>query len=220
MRNPYVGWFSPDKYIKDIIWDDLMKASKWAHGSLLDIGCGNKPYKKIFANKVEEYIGIDSKSLESDIKGDFYKIKIKRNSFDTVLSTQVLEHVATPEAFLKKIYRILKNDGVLILTAPLIGSLHEVPSDYYRYTKYGLKFMLEAAGLKIIQIKEQGNWLSSVGQHANFYLDLTFNRYGLKGIKHSVQFLITLMLKLTSFLPERIIKANLSPLNYMIIAKK
>ena len=219
MGNPHVSWLSPDKYIKDIIWDDLLEASQYAHGSLLDIGCGKKPYKEIFADKIKEHIGIDNNSLEADIKDDFYKTKIRSNSFDTVLLTQVLEHIAYPEVFLKKVRRILKKGGILISTVPFIGSLHEVPTDYYRFTRYGIQKLFESTGFKIIIIREEGNWLSSIGQHLSFYFDLNYNRFGIKYIKQCLQLLMTFLLKLTDLMPKKIKKKELSPLNYVVVAK-
>ena len=85
--------------------DALIDAKKYAKGVLLDAGCGDKPHESIFSGFVDGYIGIDlpiSKSANklekrADIYGSILDMPFKSNSFDTVLSTQVLEHVPEPK---------------------------------------------------------------------------------------------------------------------------
>lgn len=220
MSNPNVSIFSPDKIIKDLQWDSLLKASRYAHGKLLDVGCGKMPYKSIFLPRVRKYFGIDKNSDDADIRNDFLKINISSKSFDTVLCTQVLEHVPEPLKLLTKINKILKKNGVLILTAPFTGYLHEVPNDYYRYTKYGLQYMLKNANFRIVYIKAEGNWIASIGQEIISYLEPTYNRFLLKYPKQLLQLCILLLIKAFSCLPERFIKSRYSVINYIVVAKK
>jgi ubiquinone/menaquinone biosynthesis C-methylase UbiE len=220
MSNPNVSIFSPDKIIKDLQWDALLDASNYANGQLLDVGCGKMPYKSIFDQKVVRYIGLDINNDTADIKGDFLKVKISNESFDTVLCTQVLEHVFDPKKILNKIYRILRSRGVLILTVPFTGSLHEIPNDYFRYTRFALKRMLEDSNFDVIYIKEEGNWISALGQDFIFYLESSFNRYLLKYPKRLFQFIIQLFVRGFSYLPDRIVKSKYSNINYIVVAKK
>jgi SAM-dependent methyltransferase len=220
MSNPNVKIWDPDKIIKDLQWDNLLNVSRFANGRLLDIGCGKMPYKTIFKNKVTEYIGIDINSEVADIKEDFLKSKIVNSSFDTVLCTQVLEHTPEPQAFLNKINKVLKKNGMLILTVPFTGSLHEIPHDYFRYTKYGLEYMLGKAGFKVIYLKEEGNWISAIGQDTIFYLESSFNRFFLKYPKRLAQLSIQMLVRIFSYLPERLTKSSCSHINYIIAAKK
>jgi SAM-dependent methyltransferase len=220
MVNPNVSIFSPDKIIKDLQWDSLLKASRFAHGKLLDVGCGKMPYKSIFLSKVSQYIGIDKNGSGVDIKSDFLKTKILANSFDTVLCTQVLEHTPDPRKLLIKIYKILKRNGVLILTAPFTGYLHEVPHDYYRYSIHGLRYLIKNAKFRIVYIRAEGNWISSIGQEIISYLEPTYNRFLLKFPKRLIQLFILLFIKALSHLPERFIKSEYSTINYIVVAKK
>lgn len=218
MSNKNVSIFSPDKLIKDFQWDDLTKASRYAKGKLLDVGCGKMLYKAIFLPRVTKYVGID-KNGSADIKGDFLSLKITENSYDTVLCTQVLEHTYDPNGFLKKIHRILKKKGILILTVPFVASLHEVPDDYYRYTEFALKYMLKEANFKIIYIHGQGNWISAIGQEYIFYLESTYNRYLLRYPKRFLQFVIQMCIRILSYLPARFTKPELCPINYIVVAE-
>src|SRR5579871_6848756 len=105
---------------------------------------------------------------------------MKIKSFDTVLCTQVLEHVTEPDAFIKKIEKVLTSDGVLILSVPLINPLHEIPYDYYRYTKFGLRHLLEKNNFSVEYIKEEGDWLISISYLVCCYLEGTYNRFLLR----------------------------------------
>ncbi len=220
MSNPNVGIFSPDKIIKDLQWDALQKASRYTRGSLLDVGCGLMPYKSIFMSKVISYTGIDKHSAAADIKKDFLRYPFHSKSYDTVLCTQVLEHTPDPQQFLNKINKILNKNGILILTAPFTGYLHEVPYDYYRYTKFGLEYMVKKANFRIVYIRSEGNWITSIGQETISYLEPTFNRFFLKYPKRLLQLGILLLMKGFSSLPGRFTKSQYSVINYIVVAKK
>jgi SAM-dependent methyltransferase len=81
----------------------LQHASQYARGRLLDIGCGNKPYEPIFAPRITAYVGCDveqSSLRKVDILCSAHRIPVPDASFDTVLSTQTIEHVPEPAAVL------------------------------------------------------------------------------------------------------------------------
>lgn len=125
---------------------------------ILDAGAGEAPFKKFFKN--HNYTAVDTKWGDSewdysklDLVADLTKIPVKGESFDAVLCTQVLEHLKEPEKVLKELYRVLKIGGILYLSAPQGWGVHQAPYDYYRYTCYGLKYLLEKAGFKKIYIK-------------------------------------------------------------------
>lgn len=220
MGNKTVSWLQPDKIIKDLLWDDLTEAATYAHGAMLDVGAGKMPYKDLFIQKIKRYVSIDKYTSHADIQEDFLAKKFPLNSFDTILCTQVLEHVPEPEAVLDKCYRILRKNGVMILTVPFIGSLHEVPYDYYRFTEYSLRHLCEKVGFSVVYIKGQGNWISSVATLFTFYLESTYNRYLLRYPKKILNAGILFAAYLTSFLPERIIKARNCPMNYICVVRK
>lgn len=220
MPNNNVYWWDPDKLIKDILWDDLIEASRFARGKLLDVGCGNKPYMSIFYPRVKEYIGIDNKGFKADIRQDFMKFSLEDSSFNTVLCTQVIEHVPEPSSLLERISELLKAGGYLILTAPLVGSLHEEPTDFYRFTEYSLKNLLKRNNFKVVYMKTEGNWLSSIAFLTCFYLEGTLNRYFLKYPKRASIMIIQLLFFLLSQLPDRLTKSKKCPMNYIVVARK
>lgn len=220
MSNINSKWWEPDKIIKDLIWDDLVASSKYAKGKMLDVGCGDKPYYQIFKNKINSYTGIDKFNKNADIKVDFLEAKIENQSYDTVICTQVLEHIEDPKKLLGKINKILKKNGILILTVPFMGTLHEIPNDYYRFTRYSITKLLNGTGFKITYIKEEGNWISSIANLICFYLESTFNRYLIRYPKRVFIILIQYFLYKLSLLPSRFTKPELCPINYIVVASK
>ncbi|CAK0763308.1 Class I SAM-dependent methyltransferase [Gammaproteobacteria bacterium] len=136
------------------LWQAMSEAAPLARGRLLDVGCGNKPYRSLFT-QVEEYLGLEldtprnRQSKQADLFYDGGIFPIVDNSFDALLCNQVLEHIFRPEHFLLEIHRVLRPGGVLILTVPLLWPEHEQPHDCLRYTSFGLRDRLERAGLKI-----------------------------------------------------------------------
>jgi len=127
LMNGKISILEPDKIEKQSILTSLLKAKVYAKGILLDLGCGGKPYEIIFSDIVEEYIGIDlpptktsNKQIKKpDVYGSALKLPFKSESFDTILCTQVLEHVPEPKKLLEEAFRVLKGDGYLIMTAPM-----------------------------------------------------------------------------------------------------
>lgn len=213
--------FLPDYISKTYFERELTIFSKFSKGILLDIGCGNKPYKKYFEKYVNKYIGIDIRSNNADIKADFMRYKFKKNNFDTVLCTQVLEHVDNPDKFLYKINYLLKKNGILILSVPFAGSIHEKPFDFYRYTEYGIKYLLNKNKFKIKKIVKEGNSIETIIYVLNFFLESTANKPIIKQIKRViVAFNQIFCIIISKILPNKYLKDSDYPINYFILAVK
>lgn len=130
---------------------------EYAGGVLLDIGCGEKPYRQLAASAVSAHIGLDHlgtihRQLEIDVYGTAYHVPLRDGAVDTVLMTAVLEHLEQPLDAIREVHRVLRPEGHLILVAPLFWHLHEEPRDFYRYTSHGLKHLLSASGLEIVEL--------------------------------------------------------------------
>ena len=100
--------------------------------------------------------------------------------FDSLISNQVFEHVFNPVEFLKEVNRIVKKDGMFLLTVPFIWDEHEQPYDYARYSSFGLKHILNENGFEIIEHRKSNNSMEVVFQLWNEYLykiTLTKNKY-------------------------------------------
>jgi|TARA_B110000238_G_C16119287_1_gene436364 SAM-dependent methyltransferase len=165
--NPF--WFA-----RINLFNNIKIYGKRLTGNILDIGCGTKPYKKYLKGN---YKGLEidnenknEKNTDSEIL--FFDGKIfplKNDSIDSVLCTQVLEHVEDPTLFFSEIKRILKKDGLILLTVPFVWAEHDVPNDFNRFTIYGIKKLLVENQLEVIEQKKTGNNLSIIGQLINSY---------------------------------------------------
>ena len=133
----------------------LTQIAPSVQGRMLDIGSGHaRGYEGLFEAYTSEYLCVDYQYAETvDICSDCYEIPLSDRSIDVILSTQMLEHLQTPERMLQEAHRLLKPGGRLILTAPMVWGLHEEPVDFYRYTEHGLRYLLARSGFDTIQIQ-------------------------------------------------------------------
>lgn len=169
--------------------ESFKRVAPQARGRLLDVGCGQRPYEAIFTPYVSEYIGIEheatfgkthaSKSVKGpDLTYDGKRLPFEDKTFDTVLNCQVLEHTPEPGRLVAEMARVLKDDGLLILTAPFDFRLHEEPHDYFRYTPHGLRTLCEKAGLEIVETHPMGSLWSIVAHKLNTFLAFRVARIG------------------------------------------
>ncbi len=119
----------------------LIQNSKYIVGDVLNVGGGPVPYRHLGKNMVNIDLFI---SPEVDIKADVtMNFPIKKERFDTVICTQVLEHVENPKKVLEEIYKVTKRAGTLILSTPFQERYHACPKDYWRFTEDGLRVLLK-----------------------------------------------------------------------------
>lgn len=144
------------KRISDFI---RSSASEIARDSIvLDAGAGECRYKTFF--KAHNYIAVDTAYGDAtwdysniDIVSSLDNLPLEDNAIDAVICTQVLEHVNEPQQVLNELYRVLKHGGALYLSAPQGWGVHQAPHDYFRFTNYGLQYLLEKSGFNISYIK-------------------------------------------------------------------
>lgn len=153
-------------FTKRGVFKGILEHAKTCKGSLLDVGCGNKPYRELFT--VDEYIGIDIENPAHDHANepidriyDGRNIPFPDNRFDTVFSSEVFEHVFHPEELMREMHRVLKSGGTLLMTLPFVYMEHEKPYDFARYTSYGIRSLLERNGFTVQQIKRSSTFLQA-----------------------------------------------------------
>jgi SAM-dependent methyltransferase len=168
-----ISWLSHDKIERQSILCSMIDAKKYVKGNVLDVGCGNKPYEPIFHNIVDDYIGLDFNrgfwARKNDVCGSSLVLPFRHNSFDTLISTQVLNEVPEPKEMLSQIYYVLNEGGHLILTVPMTWGLHNDPYDYYRFTTYGLRYLAESTGFKVVYIRARTGFWGMIGQRLSCY---------------------------------------------------
>jgi SAM-dependent methyltransferase len=151
-----LGLFINPFYLsRKAISQELKSLRNHISGSVLDVGCGKKPYESIF--QCEQYIGIEINTPQNRIKSkaDLYydgkRFPVEDASFDWILCSQVFEHVFNPDEFLAEISRVLKSDGGVLMRVPFIWDEHEQPFDFARYSSFGLKSLIERHGFIILE---------------------------------------------------------------------
>jgi hypothetical protein len=106
---------------------------------VLDYGCGGSPYRPSFGNCTYHRADVSGgNNLDFDSK-----LPLELSGYECILSTQVLEHVQNPEVYLREYYRLLRPGGNLVLTSYGLFEDHACPYDYWRWTVYGLKRLVE-----------------------------------------------------------------------------
>jgi SAM-dependent methyltransferase len=137
-------------------FEQIVRSDKLAPGeSVLDYGCGNKPYQMLFSEKFANYVCADlpgNGEAEVIIRGDG-TLPSADNTFDCVLSSQVLEHVIDPALYLREAFRVLKPRASLIISTHGWWAYHPDPSDYWRWTIDGLQLQIRSAGFEIETVK-------------------------------------------------------------------
>jgi SAM-dependent methyltransferase len=180
-KNKYDISFSPRTMgfysVKKAILDSLKSNLPNFYGNLIDIGCGNQPYKELLLSnpKVKSYTGLDIDYPFAQTKPDLYwdgkKIPLADATMDTVILTEVLEHCPDPDQVFREIHRIMRPGGKLFLTIPFLWMLHEVPHDEYRYTPFSLTRHLKNAGFADIQLQSLGGWDASLAQMMGMWIE-------------------------------------------------
>ena len=131
-------------------------------GRLLDLGCGRVPLFHVYHPYVRDVTCVDwDRSLHGtqhlDIECDLSGlIPLPDNHFDTIILSDVLEHLPNPEQICSEICRMLRPGGHLLANVPFYYPLHEEPHDYFRYTEFALRHFLSLAQLKVEVVQSIG----------------------------------------------------------------
>jgi len=167
---------NPFYIIRRGLCKSISKFSLKFSGDILDFGCGSKPYESLFKN-AKNYVGVDIKISghnHRDSKVDFFydgfKLPFDDNKFDGVVCFEVIEHIFNVDEVLIEIYRVIRPGGLLLLSIPFAWDEHEAPFDFARYTSYGIKFILEKNGFKVVEHVKTSTYVLAVFQMLIAYL--------------------------------------------------
>lgn len=140
---------------------------------VLDVGAGKETthsYEYFFPNR--HTIDIEPER-KPDTVGDIHDMPFDNESYEMVLCTEVLEHCIEPQKAIDELYRVLKKDGKCILTTRFMFPLHDVPNDYFRYTKYGLRHLFKDwSDVIIVPETETFSALGAIFQRLGFQTQL------------------------------------------------
>lgn len=227
-----ISYFSVLKITRDNIAKALYKAARYAKGDLVDLGCGTKPYEILFRPYIRSYFGIDhpetaksnyGNETNADLYVDVIETGLESETFDTLLSTQVMEHVYETKQYVSESYRLLKKGGIGIFTVPFVWESHAEPYDYYRFSKFALEKLFVNAGFEIIEISPTEGAYATLKQLMVISLSLpgeTRNN-GLLAIYKKLR--NKLLIPLMNWQALHLDKYNYNEklcLNYLVIVKK
>lgn len=222
---------NPDSFlIQNFIVSEIQKTG-WGD-KILDAGAGESRYRKFTTNQM--YIAFDAAC--GDASWDYSKLDVianlentpfRRDIFDLVICTQVLEHVKEPQITLQELFRVAKAGGAICISAPQGWGVHQAPFDFFRYTHFGLRYLLEKAGFEIISITPSCGYFSYLANRLTVFPKTLFWQIRTGWIRLLLSpfeflsyivfvFLLPLFLNSMDFLDR---DQNYT-LNYIVLAKK
>ena len=196
---------------------------KHVKGKTLDLGCGKVPLYGMYREYISDITCIDwENSLHDnqylDLACDLTApLPLENEQFDTIILSDVLEHLPNPENLWREMFRILTPGGKILLNSPFYCWIHELPFDYYRYTEFALKRFAESSGFHIIVLEA----IAGIPEILADILAKFFMRYSYcKWISKTIQYL-ALKARKTKII-GRISKktSKLFPLGYFIVVEK
>jgi SAM-dependent methyltransferase len=205
-------------------------AQKYANGKLIDIGCGMKPYEKIFTPYICSYFGVDfAATVESnygsftkaDLFADCTDTKLEAESFDTLLSTQVMEHIYDTKKYIAECFRLLKNGGTGIFTIPQTWQCHAEPYDFYRFTKHSLERLFLEQGFKILELRPLEGAYAAIIQTKIVSVYFRKRKHIIsKLLREFFRFVILPVLNLKALLLDKMFWNDKLCLNYILVVRK
>ena len=138
-------------------------ASLADHARVLDAGAGEGKFATAFAR--QQYIGVDLGIGDTnwnyarlDTLADLERLPFLDNTFDACINIVTLEHVREPAAVVQELYRTLKPGGIILLVTPHEWEEHQQPHDYFRYTRFGMEYLLNKAGFTEMVVEPAGGY--------------------------------------------------------------
>lgn len=225
-RNPFSPIFLARHYLDEAVgrWARLFVGDY----TVLDVGCGTQPYRRYFRH----YIGFDVSPVTPDtMKCDSNNLNEIFYRYNYVLCTEVLEHLPEPVATIRRIASILTETGKVIITVPMTYPLHHPTDDYWRFTDIGLRQLLHANGLRVIDMRPCGGFVAVVAQLFLYYVNfemlhrrrhdwLWYVAGAMQIIATPVLLVLNMVINITALWLDRIIKKSFITLNNAVLCEK
>jgi SAM-dependent methyltransferase len=197
--------------------------NRYIYGKVIDLGCGDMPFKEFLINKVTVYNSLDLWPQVEGVTfvGDIEDMNmIDKDAYDSAICLDVLEHVPNPKQAIKEMHRILKPSGILLISVPHLSRLHFIPYDYFRFTLYGLTHLLRSIGFDVIEIQAKGGILCFLGHQ--MAIIIIASSWGLPFLIRQIVFsIVKYCITIPCYKLDQIIDPNhLFALGYVAVARK
>jgi len=210
--------------IRKWLFKNIKKLSQYITWDILDFGCWYKPYKEIF-KKITSYTWVDFTGTKwlynsADVYYNWEKLSFDNNHFDSLICTEVLEHVFNIDAVLDELHRVLKHWWYWIITMPFAWDEHEQPYDFGRYTSFWVQAILHKHEFDIVEHIKSWTYIQAIWQLSiMYYIKISFSRFHLINLINRVT-IISLMNLFYSML-DRVLPKNYDLyLNHIILIQK
>jgi SAM-dependent methyltransferase len=211
---------------------ELAQAETPQGSRVLDAGSGEGQYRHYFEHT--HYTGVDLAvgDVQWDYSGldtqaDLSRMPFAAGSFDAAVCFQVLEHVNEPARVINEVGRVLRPGGRFYLSAPMAWHQHQKPHDFFRYTSYGFTYLLENAGMRVVEMRPWGGYFWFLSYNFQMMHDRLFPRgdndlaYLMKlPVILPVYLIFFILLPLLLFYLDRLDKVKDHTLGWACIAEK
>jgi SAM-dependent methyltransferase len=197
-------------------YEELSKVT--LNGKVLDLGGSKKSGYQHLVKGEHEFVtvNIDEKygyDLNFNIE---QKFPLEDNSFDHVLSMNLIEHIFDTHNIFSETARVLKPGGLFVSAVPYMHHIHGSPDDYVRYTDSAYKKFADKYGFEVVYMEPLGYGLFSlIFQTLTIYRTLPF-----AWLYTLVKFIFVTLDKILLAIPYYRKLANVIPLGYFFIMKK
>ena len=158
------NWLANHKIIRA-----LERARPHVRGTLLEVGCGSRPFAWVLEPHVTRYWGTDLPTSSHywtrhpDVYAPAERLPVRDGSLDTVLGLSMLTCLTEPIRLFEEAARVLKPGGMLVIECTQMAPLHDEPLDYWRFTHYGVRWMLARTGFEPVEFIPIGGLPARVG---------------------------------------------------------
>ena len=221
IREYWIRWVREPWVVTRRFDHAIKQQASYIRGYLLDVGCGNKPFQDLFSQSIERYIGLDLPRDPPhcmDIIADAQNIPIATESMDAVLCTHVLVHIMNPQKAVLEMARVLKKDGILLLSARQMWHVY-TDQDFYRFTRSGLQLLTENARLEVIHSFGVCGLFARIGAKIIYWLH-SLNRKRIRWFTEIPIGLLILVVQALFYCLDRLIPTPKDPVYNIVLAKK
>ena len=188
-------------------------------GRLLDAGAGRLAYRDMLRRHCDAYESLDIAEGDGiDHVADLQDCGLPDDAYDTVVCSQVLHHLPEPHRALAEIARVLRPEGVAVITVPHLSWLHNEPHDYWRFTCHGVRHLLREAGLEDVRIEPLGGWVCFLAYPVSTLALAAL--WPAKPLFRIGLFLNRLFIRAALLLDRWVGVKSLYPTNYLVVARK